>query len=479
MIATSMAARVLGLCGTLIMTRFLAPEVMGEIATATIISLTTGWLTTWGFGQYAVVKGRGADALEVTWHATVAYAVVGLVGFGLVIPIAPTLASLLDAPRAAHYIPGLALAAIIRRFGAIPERVLTRSLQFRSVGLASAAGEVVYAVVATSLAASGWGGDAVIIGNIVQSSTATALLIRAAGWRSWATPTPLRWARFADMLRFGVPLAVQLLAHAATRFWGTLAVTGIFGAAAAGMYSLAYNLADLPAVYVGEQLALVLMPSMASLPPARRAQAFERATRLLALILFPLAIGLGLVAQPLIALVLPVSWQGVAPLLAVLSALSVFRPIVWAFSSYMEAREQTGRLMFLEIANLIVLLGGMWALSPLGLVWSATAVGIAFALYTFVGVWVVARNGLSAGRLALGMAQPLVACGAMGVAVLLVRAMTAGAVPLWAQLAIEIAVGGIVYVRIALIVCRGTAHDLIALARDLLDRRRARASYGA
>ena len=39
------------------------------------------WLTIWGFGQYAVVKGRGdpAVAREVTWHATLFY-VVGLGG---------------------------------------------------------------------------------------------------------------------------------------------------------------------------------------------------------------------------------------------------------------------------------------------------------------------------------------------------------------------------------------------------------------
>src|SRR6188508_921372 len=77
MIVTSMGARVVGLLGTLVVTRFLAPEVMGEVTAAVIISMTTGWLSTWGFGQYAVVKGRGADALEVTWHATVMYAVVG------------------------------------------------------------------------------------------------------------------------------------------------------------------------------------------------------------------------------------------------------------------------------------------------------------------------------------------------------------------------------------------------------------------
>lgn len=471
-IATSMGARVVGLLGTLVMTRFLRPEVVGEVAAASIISLTAGWLSTWGFGQYAVVKGRGSDAIEVTWHATVAYNAVGIVGFGCAVLLAPTFANLLGAPAAAVYVRGFAAAAIIRRIGAVPERVLTRSLRFRSVAVANAAGEVACSIAAMALVMFGWGGEAIVAGHIVQSVVATGLLIRAAGWGSWMTPVPLRWARCKDMLRFGVPLSVQLLAHSASRYWDTFVVALIFGPAGAGVYNLAYNLADVPAIYVGEQLALVLMPSMASLPAERRPRALERAAALLSLIIFPLAIGLGVVAQPLITTVLPPAWRGVAPLLSVLSVLSVFRPVTWVLSAYMESQARTGRLMYLELANLIVLLGGIWVLSPLGLVWSAAAVGLAYGTYAIAGVWLVSRSGPSVRRLALGFAQPLAACGVMVAAVLGLRWVLHGAVPSAAELAIEIAVGAVVYVAAALVVCRTSARDLMALARDLVRRQR-------
>jgi PST family polysaccharide transporter len=468
MIATSMGARVVGLLGTLVMTRFLAPDVIGEVAAASIISLTAGWLSTWGFGQYAVVKGQGDDAIEVTWHATVAYNVVGVVGLGAAALCAPFIADLLDTPNAAQYVPGLVLAALIRRVGATPERVLTRSLRFRWVGLAAAAGEVSYAITAMTLAARGWGGDAVVAGNIVQSTVASVLLIRASGFRPWATRVPLRWARFKDMLKFGVPLSVQLIAHSASRYWSTLAVARMFGAAPTGVYNLAYNLADIPAIYVGEQLALVLMPSMASLPPERRPRALERSAALLSIVIFPLAVGLGVVAPTLIAAVLPPAWQGVAPLLTVLSALSVFRPITWVLSAYMESQARTGRLMFLELANLVLLLGGMWLLSPLGLVWSASAIGLSFGAYAIAGVWLVSRNGPSVARLAIGFLQPIIACAVMAAAVLAVRRVVdVHAVP---RLAIEVVTGAIAYIAAALVVCRKNARDLITLARGISRR---------
>src|SRR5678815_3875948 len=74
MIVTSLGARVVGVLGTLVIAHYLDPDVVGEVSVASILSFTMGWFTTFGFGSYAVVFGRGDDALEVTWHATVAYA---------------------------------------------------------------------------------------------------------------------------------------------------------------------------------------------------------------------------------------------------------------------------------------------------------------------------------------------------------------------------------------------------------------------
>ena len=49
---------------------------------------------------------------------------------------------LLDAPHAATYVPGMALAVFIRRVGFIPDRVLLRSMRFRAVGLSNLFGEI-------------------------------------------------------------------------------------------------------------------------------------------------------------------------------------------------------------------------------------------------------------------------------------------------------------------------------------------------
>jgi len=300
-----------------------------------------------------------------------------------------------------------------------------------------------------------------------------AVLVRAAGFASWATPARLRWSRFKDMLAFGLPLGVQGAAHGASRYWDNLAISHFFGPGAVGAYNMAYNLADIPAIQVGEQIALVLMPSMAALPRERRPRALERSTALLSLIIFPLAVGLGLIAEPLIALILPANdWQLVAPLLSMLACLSVFRPITWVLSAYLEAEAKTNRLMFLELGKIALLIGGIVALQPFGVRVASGAVGLAFGATAIAGIALVAREGPSPRRLFVGFIQPLAACGVMAAVALGARAALVGA-GLTAPGLVLVAMilsGAAAYIAAALVLCRATALDLLGLLRRALRR---------
>jgi lipopolysaccharide exporter len=477
-VISSMGGRAIGVLGTLVMTRFLSPEKIGEVSVALVVVMSANWITIWGFGQYAVVKGRGADAAEVTWHATFFYLVLGAISLGLMAIFGGNLMPYFDAPEAAAFVPWLALAFFIRRMAAMPERVLTRQMNFRASGMALMLGETAYTVFAVGLAAMDYGAWSIIYANVVQSCVVFAVLVRAAGFASWATPVPLRRERIKDMLRYGVPLGIQGIISQASRYWDRPTIAYYLGAPATGAYNMAYNLADIPAVQVGEQIALVLMPSMAELPPERRANALERSSALLSLIIFPLAIGLGLVAYPLIGLILPnnptpeIDWQDVAPLLTVLACLSVFRPITWVLSAYLEAESKTNRLMILEIAKLALLVGGLAALHQYGIRVATFAIGIAFGITAIAGVVMVSREGPSPARLLDGFLRPLAACAVMAVIAIGVKKLLLAVG--WDHDAVVlvgmIASGAIAYVVAALVIARETSRDLLQLLKKALKR---------
>ena len=116
---------------------------------------------------------------------------------------------------------------------------------------------------------------------------------------------------------------------------------------------MAYNLADIPAVQVGEQIdrrAAAGDGGAWHLTSAR--QRWSRSTALMALAVFPLAVGLGTFAPSLVALILNDKWQAVAPLLTVLSVLSVVRPMGWGVNAYLASFSRTRPMMFLELLKL-------------------------------------------------------------------------------------------------------------------------------
>jgi PST family polysaccharide transporter len=470
----------------MIMTRFLDPDEVGEVSVATIICFSVTWATNFGWGQYLVIHGRGDAAKEVGWHATLGYVAVGVVTLGLIAVVGGGLTPLLGAPGAALYLPGMALAMWIRRLGMAPERTLTMKMTFRASGLSLFAGESTYTVVALACAWRGYGGMSIVYGNIAQSAIMSAILLAAANWRDWGTPMWPRWERVKSFLGFGWPIAVSSVAHGGSRYWDNLTVSTFFGPGATGVYNMAYNLADIPAIQIGEQIQLVLMPSITELPVDQRGRAAERSAALMSLLLFPLAIGLGLVAKPLIALVLPADqWQEVAPLLVVLSGLSVFRPFLSVLAAYMEASGKTGRLMGLELAKLVVLLGGIAGFAMLGtnvLDWSemstlqlaAGAVGFAFGLTALTTALLVSREpgGPRMRPILKGFFEPLLACGVMTAAVLAAEhgLALAGVTHPGVVLVVAIVVGAVSYAAAALVIARDCSRDLLQLLKKTLRR---------
>ncbi len=468
-VGSSVGARVVGLIGTLYMTRLLMPEVIGEVAAAAVIAQSANWLSHWGFNQYMIVHGIKGD--EPTYHVAVINLVLGIAGLALIAFSSAWFAPVFNAPHLASYLPGMALAVLIRRTGGIADKILAREMRFRELAIANGLGELTFTVSAVTLAATtNLGGQAIVVGNLLQSLVATAVILHATGF-GWLRRTPWRWDRVREIVQFGVPLGFAQIFNFATRYWDNLAFGAYFGPKVVGFYNMAYNLADIPAVQVGEQMTGVLLPAMTSLRDEERKAAMVRSTALMALAVLPLATGLGAVAPTLIDLILNDEWQGVAPLLAVLSVLSVVRPMAWGVSAYLASHSRTRAMMLLELLKLVLLFGCIIAFSSLGPVWTAASVGIAFGVQALATMaLVIVTDKISAAALFGAFVRPLAACGVMVGAVLGARAglvelgLTAPAL----RFTIEVVVGALVYLPAALLLAPATTRDFIHLVRRAL-----------
>jgi lipopolysaccharide exporter len=485
-IMSSLGGRAIGLVSTLVLTRFLSQADYGAVMVAIAIVLTSDELTQFGLLQYIVAKPRAGR--EFVFHAAVYHFGIGVIVFGLVALFADPLVALFqssssgassgegEAVRVAvptAFVWATCVSSLFDRTGAVPERILARDLRFGTISAAQASTEVVYAIFVVSLAVLGFGGLSILYANIVQWFVFMVWLLLASRWRSWFHPTPLRWKTTRELFGFGLPLAVAQGAALGTRQWDILVMARLFGQGMVGRYNLAYRLAEIPATHIGMHIADVLLPSFAQMDEDERADALVRGTRLLALVVFPLAMGLMAVAPTVTHVVLDPRWAAVAPILAILSAPTVFRPVGWTISSFLIGSGRPRTVMILEVAKVALLLGSIIALSPLGELWACGAVGVAFGLHALGSVFVVrTTHGISAAALILGVLGPLLACGPMVGAVFGARALlhSIGVQQGVVSLVVEVVTGALVYVPAAFVFAPATARNFVGLAKKMVSR---------
>jgi lipopolysaccharide exporter len=475
-IATSVLARAISLIGTLVLVRFVAPGDYGEASAATIVVSTINQFATLGVGLYVVAKREATR--EELFHATFIHVALGLVAVAVLLVCGRSLAPWFGTPNLHRFIPLMTLAFFLERATFMPERVLVRNLRFRRIGVVRSFGELTYSAVSVATAIAGFGGMSIVIGNVARSVLRLVGMAGSVERAEWLSLGPVRWQVLRRIGGYGLVATVAQFGYYASRRWDNLLVSHLHGPAVMGAYNLAYNLADMPASQVGEQIGDVMQAAYAHMTPDERRQLLMRSIGVIGLASFPIALGLGAVAPTLAELFLDKQWAGTGMMLLVLSSLSVVRPIYDSITAFLVVERGPRPLVGVEWATLAVMLLGIATLGRFSPLWACGAVGIAYTLRTLLGLF-VARSGSGIDTLGFlaRLVAPLLACAPMVAAVIATRTLLHRAgVPVVVQLAAEIGAGGIVYAASAFVIAPHPARLLLRIVRDRL---RLGASSGA
>jgi PST family polysaccharide transporter len=248
-----------------------------------------------------------------------------------------------------------------------------------------------------------------------------------------------------------------------------------------GSYNYAYNLADTPAVAIGEPMSDVVTAAFPQAEGAKRQAALVRACTMISLIMFPLAFGLGAVADTAVDAFFNRTWANVGPMLMYLSILSAPRPIASIVQSYLFAGHHVRVIVWLEWGSFLTLMAAIAAFGALtagnptfgssAILWTCGAVGAVFVLRTLASFWTVTwLDGVPMRRFLAPLVRPLIACAMMVAAIRAVRPALDGRPPL-VRLGIEVALGAAVYLAGARLIFRDAAVEFLGLVRGSLGRR--------
>ncbi len=474
-VATGLGSRLIGVVGTVYLTYLIDPSTMGEVSNAHAAALLAHALTGLGLTQFLIIgESKPGEEDADAGQVTLLFLGIGFVALGALTLARVPLGEFLHSPELPRFLPGLALSMAIDRVGAVPERLLAKNLEFRAIGLGRTASELSYTIVSVALAHLGWGGMAVVAANVIRSCLYAYAMARPVPAARWLTVRSLAPRRWLSMIRLGIPYWINHAMILVSRRGDNLIMARAFSPEIVGLYNQGYNVADIPATQVGEQVADVLFPSFRMLPPHERPRALLDALALLSLVVFPLSAGLAAVATALVGTVLPLRWQGVAPYLTILSAVGIVRPVGWALGAYLQSAGNGRAVMMSGLSLVVALFSSMPALTPFGPLVAATAVGITFTTHAVVSALAVrAAGGPSLLSILGAVSGPLLACVPM---VLVVRGvhpvLVARGTRAFLSLGVEVVVGALCYAAAAFVFARGPVTKLMQTARDTLQRAR-------
>jgi lipopolysaccharide exporter len=463
-VPTSVGSRAVGLVGTLLLARYLAPTEYGVVMAASIAATTASSVTTFGVGIYLVANAEISRA--ETFHASCWFLVTGIAALIATMMLGGPLGRWSGAPSLAEFLPVLILSTLLERVVYVPERILVRNLRFGWLSLARASGELTYTCVSIWLAAHGWGAMAVAWGSLARSGLRFLAIVPAVDIRDWLEPHRLRLATLFGIVGHGMNVTVATVATFGMRRWDNLLIGRYFGAGVMGAYNYAYNLADTPGTAVGDQMSDVIAASLPHVDQPRRAKALVHSCTMVSMIMIPLSIGLATVAPTVVDAFFDEKWSNVGAMLMALSALSLARPLASILTSYFYASRRPSVVLWLEWASLAGVLGGISTLGRGDVDWACAWVGVVFVLRTLAGMWIVCRqDGLPMSEFLLPMTRPLATGLAMAAGVSAARLALGGLSPL-ARLPVEIALGAAIYISGVLLLARSGCNTLVGAARS-------------
>lgn len=398
-----------------VLARLLGPSAFGLVALAMPLILLANMISDAGLGNALVRKRDSSRELESTifW-----FSLGTAVGLALIVSLlAWPVSMIMGAPKLVPIM--IALTAILPIGGSlsVPNAVISREGKFTLFAMGDAMASLSSSAIAIMAALAGAGAWSLVIQQCVLWIVKVSWLLPVSGFRPMLYCQPrLAW----PYLHFGLNAVGASLADFANKNLPTIVIGGLLGVAAAGHYSMAYQIVRVPEMIILGPIYMSIFASVARWGDDRMGTVplALRGLRGIVTILAPLFCGLALVAQLIVLVLLGPAWLPTGPILTLLTP-SGFLLCIYTFIGAILMGQGRSEYMF----RLIVLSGSFLVLGTLiGAHYGAEGVAAGFSIGAVVALpvylFVLSRQLMTPIRvIGREVVSPLVATLAMAVAV--------------------------------------------------------------
>jgi O-antigen/teichoic acid export membrane protein len=412
----AMGRRVITLVGVTLLARVLAPHEFGLVGFAMLYLTVIDVIGDFGAGSALVYwPERREEATQVAFLVNVA---TGLFWLLLTLTIAPWVAAFFHAAHGTAILRVLAVTTFLQSLGNTHDSLVQKDLRFQARAFPDVLRAALKAVVALVLAWQGFGAWSLVWGHIAGTVCWTILLWVVVPWRPSRTiPSDL----FAPMLRYGRSIvAVQLLATIMF-YVDAVAVGRFLGVRVLGLYEMASRIPDSTVMVLIWVTAGALFPAFAKLHAEGSdvRAAYLVATRCIASMMLPAALGLFFLARPIILVFFGPQWVGAAPILSILALYVGFRGLD-EVGNVLKATGRTNTLVWLTVMKAVALVPAVILGARVSAVAVAAALAVVYGLGTTATTVIAARIlEIPLRSIAAAFARSAAATAAMSVVLLL------------------------------------------------------------
>jgi O-antigen/teichoic acid export membrane protein len=474
-LTTQVVTQITRLAVAILLARLMSPLEFGVAGLALVFAPLAFVFTDLGAVLVQRREQSEADRSTAFWLSIA----VGFALTALGLLAAAPIARFYDEPQVKPLFMVLSCSFLLTAASTTQSALLHREMAFRRIETANMIAVLGASVVAVTVALLGGGAWAIVLQLVANSALYLVLLWRASPWRPsrrFSRSSVRRlWSFSASNLGANVLLYFERNAD-------NLLIGRFLGPTSLGVYSISYNLMLYPVTRFATPIHHVMFPLLSRVQgdDTRVVRIWLRVTRIVAVVVAPMMIGLAIVAPELVRILLGTKWSAAVPIVQILAVAGLVYAVRMPSTSVLLAKGRAATLFRFTIVSSVVLVSSFAVTVSWGVEAVATAFTVAFVALTPLLVHFAARTvGGSLRAYGANLAGVAVATAAMGavVAPLRLAFVDAGLPPVGVLLASTLA-GAAVYVPLCLWLVPDVRTELGRARRALAERRRRQRAVG-
>ncbi len=353
---------------SMVLARLLLPREYGIVAIVLVFISICDVFVASGFGK-SLIANKDSDNVDFStclWFSLgISAAVYALVYFG-----APFIASFYKEPLLTDVVRVMGLKLPVTSLACVQESYTAKNMQFKKFFYSTLSGTVTSGIISIAMAYMGFGIWALVFQTISREVVNAVVLWFLAGWRPQAV---FSFQRLGKIYDYGWKiLAIGLVdtIHSQLR---NLIIGVRYTPQDLAFYSKGHQFPHSGMSFIEPTISGVLFPALSQVQDDRdqMRQITRRVIRVSSYVAFPIMIGMGVMAKPLVLAILTAKWLDCVIYFQICCLALLFRPLQFINNCVIMASGNSGLLLKLDILKKAVSIALLAASMFFGVVWVA------------------------------------------------------------------------------------------------------------